>query len=273
MSIGQIAHDVVITASDGAVSGDSSPFEVEGVPSYYRVTSPSYLQTAGVPFPVTVTAYETQIDLWEDANQDPVLVTTTDAADLIETDGQWDEFLYTSGRPYPSILAHHLEYEDYGLPMMHFFASGIPNGQYEVIANLYDTSGMEYFYGFEAADPMALSVITAGGATGEQHTQHSLGIVEITDNNFNLYVQDADMLSGTYGFFGWAWVRLLPVTPPDTTINLWEDDHQDPDLVTTSVVADLSETDGQWTEFLYTPHDPILRSWPITWNTRTMGCR
>ena len=104
---------------------------------------------------------------------------------------------------------------------------------------------------------MAYNVVTAGGATGEQHTQHSLGIVEITDNSFNLYVQDAELVSGTYGFFGWAWVRLQPVTPPDTTINLWEDDHQDPDLVTSTNPADLVVTDGQWTEFLYTVEPPL----------------
>ena len=102
---------------------------------------------------MTVTAFETQIDLWEDANQDPVLATTSVVADLNDTDGQWTEFLYTPSRPYPSILAHHLEYEDYGLPMMHFFASDIPNGQYEVVANLYDTSGIRYFYGFDPLTP------------------------------------------------------------------------------------------------------------------------
>ena len=104
-------------------------------------------------------------------------------------------------------------------------------------------------------------MVTAGGATGEQHTQHSLGIVEITDNNFHLYVQDAELVSGSNGFFGWAWVRLLPVTPPDTTINLWEDEHQDPDLVTSTNPADLVETDGQWTEFLYTV-EPTLSYHP-----------
>ena len=119
-------------------------------PPYYTVTSPSYDQVVNIPFPVTVTAFETQIDLWEDANQDPVLATTTVVADLSETDGLWTEFLYTPSRPYPSILAGHLEFENHGLPVMHFFAGDIPNGQYEVIANLYDSSSMRYFYGFDA---------------------------------------------------------------------------------------------------------------------------
>ena len=35
-------------------------------------------------------------------------------------------------------------------------------------------------------------------------------------------------------------------------INLWEDDHQDPDLVTTTNVLDLTEDDNLWTEFEYT---------------------
>jgi len=46
---------------------------------------------------------------------------------------------------------------------MHFYANDIPNGQYEVIANLYDNAAMRYFYGFTAADPQALSVETIGG--------------------------------------------------------------------------------------------------------------
>ena len=256
VTISQVAHDVTITASDGGSFGTSNPFEVEDVPSYYRVTSPSYVQTAGVSFPVTVTAFETQIDLWEDNHQDPVLATTSVLADLSETDGQWTEFLYTQNRPYPSILAHHLEFENYGLPQMHFYAGGIPNGRYEVIANLYDNAGMRYFFGFDPADALAHSVDVPGGATGEQHNEYSLGTVEITDGAFNLYVQDAELLSGTYGFFGWAWVRLVPVGPADTTINLWEDGHQDPVLVTTANAGDIVDTDGLWTEFLYTPSRP-----------------
>ena len=68
-----------------------------------------------------------RIDCWDDAHQDPVLTTTTDPLNLVETDGLWTEFLYTQARDYPSVLAGADE-ESYGLPVMRFYASGIPNG-------------------------------------------------------------------------------------------------------------------------------------------------
>jgi hypothetical protein len=259
VTINQAAHDVMVTASDGDATGTSEPFEVQDMPMFYQVTSPSYEHLAGDSFLVTVTAYEgTTINCWEDDHQDPVLATTTDPAPLETTPGEWTEFHYVSGgRPFPSVMAEHNEYEDYGLPLMRFYASGIPNGEYEVIANLYESAPMRYFYGFTPGDPFAHYVDTPGGAPGTQHREYSLGTVAITDGTFNLYVQDADILGGTYPIFGWAWVRLVPVeVEAGILIDCSEDDHQDPVLATTTSVPDLNETDGEWTEFLYTPSRP-----------------
>ena len=65
-------------------------------------------------------------------------------------------------------------------------------------------------YGYTAGDPKASYVDTVGGSGGtEQHTEYSLGTVNITDGTFNIYVQDADLLGTGYNFFGWAWVRLV----------------------------------------------------------------
>jgi hypothetical protein len=223
---------------------------------FYQVTSPAYEYAEGEAFPVTVTAYQgATINLWEDDHQDPILETTSDVTLLESTPGEWTEFYYSS-RPFPSVMAAHDEYETYGLPVMHFTANGIPNGEYEVIANLYDNSSMRYFYGFASGDPLAQYVDTAGGAGGTQHREYSLGTTTITDGVFNLYVQDADLLGGTYPIFGWAWVRLVPVESDGVTVNCWEDDHQDPVLATTTNIPDLNETDGEWTEFLYTPSRP-----------------
>ena len=267
MAINQISQDVSISVSDGVATGTSNTFDVEGVPSFYQVTSPSYVQTAGDPFQVSVTMNAgATINLWEDEHQDPVLVTTSDVNTLNSNsaNAQWTEFLYTAARPYPSILASALHTT--GLPTMHFYANGIPNGRYEVIANLYDNAAMRYYYGFTSDDTIAHSVATAGGATGTQHQEYSLGVVEVTDNSFNLYTNYAELISGTYELFGWAWVRLSPVAlPQDISVNLWEDDHQDPVLATTTVVQDLlnNSANAQWTEFLYTasrPYPTILAS-------------
>jgi len=260
VTISDVADNVVITADDGVATGSSNPFDVLAMPEHvYSVTSDSYVQVVGNPFAVTVAPISHIIDLWEDAHQRPVLETTTNAGDLITTDGQWTEFHYVSGgRPFPSVMAGADE-EDYGLPTMHFYAVGIPNGTYGVIANLYTAGSgrdMRYYYGFTPDDPKALSVDTVGGAGGsDQHEEYSLGEITITDGRFDLYVRDADLLGGTYPIFGWAHVRLEPVFP-ETRINLWEDDHQDPVLTTTSSVGDLDEYDGEWTEFLYTPSRP-----------------
>ena len=51
---------------------------------------------------------------------------------LDDDDGLWDEFHYITGRDFPAVFAGHNEWESYGLQPIHFFAGGIPNGEYEV---------------------------------------------------------------------------------------------------------------------------------------------
>ncbi len=106
-----------------------------------------------------------RINCWEDDHQDPVLVSTTEPTDLDETDGQWTEFDYTS-RPFPSVMAGvDEETLDPPLPLMRFYASGLPDGEYEVFANLY-TSGpgrdARYYFGYSSGDSQGL----LGGYSG-----------------------------------------------------------------------------------------------------------
>ena len=210
VTLNQVTDDVVITINDGAATGVSNSFEVQTPPPYYQLTSPSYIQRSGVPFTVTVDAYQATINAWEDDHQDPVLATTTEASELTynAAAGNWTEFLYTPSRPYPSIMASALHTTS--LPTMRFYLGGIPNGRYQVIANLYDNDPMRYFFGYSSADPSESYVDTAGGATGTQHREYSLGTVDVTTNSFNLYVNNAQLLSGDYDIFGWAWIRLVP---------------------------------------------------------------
>ena len=261
VTIGQTANNVSISVTDGAATGTSNVFAVNPVPVYYQVISPSYTQVAGEPFPITVTAFRRTLSLWEDQYQNPVLTSTSDVNTLNANmaSARWTEFLYTQSRPYPTVLAgaNHTT----GLPTMHFYANGIPNGRYEVIANLYDNAAMRYFYGFTADNPRAQYVTTAGGATGTQHREYSLGVVDISDAAFDLYVNYAELIAGTYEGFGWAWIRLepSPIVPPAlTTVNLWEDAHQNPVLVTTTSVSELTANmaSARWTEFLYTQSRP-----------------
>ena len=106
-------------------------------------------------------------------------------------------------------------------PTMHFYSTGIPNGAYTVYANLYDTNPLRYFYGYTSADPNAAYVDTAGGATGTQHREYSLGTVTITNGSFDLYVNIAQQLPGaSYDIFGWAWIRLSPQWVPANNMTL-----------------------------------------------------
>jgi ribosomal protein L35AE/L33A len=153
------------------------------------------------------------INCWDDASQSPVLATTTNANDINLTDGRWTEFLYTSGRTFPTVCAGASEYENNGLQPMRFFKTGLANGTYQVFANLYTGDAgrnMRYYWGYSATDTKHYSVDTVGGSGGStQHTEYLLGTVTISDGTFSLYAQDADVLSGSYSVFGWAWIRLV----------------------------------------------------------------
>ena len=165
---------------------------------------------------------EVTIDCWDDAHQEPVLETTTSAGALVNNDGKWTEFLYSSRRTYPAVFAGANEYENNSLPAMRFYASGIADGEYDVYANLYtQASGrdMRYYFGYSPSATKQYHVDTVGGSGGTaQFTEYRLGSVGITGGSFSLYAQDADLLSGSNDLFGWAWIRLVPaVQPPATT--------------------------------------------------------
>lgn len=154
------------------------------------------------------------IPCWDDEHQEPQLVTFTDTDPTLlnDEDGQWDEFYWIS-RSYPTILSGHDEWESNGLQPIHFFAEGIPNGSYEVWANLYTGRYTRHYYGFTEAEALAEArwvdnVAGAGGA--DQHEEYYLGTVEITDGCFDLWAGDGDVIDGTSYFYGWAWVSLVP---------------------------------------------------------------
>ena len=116
--------------------------------------------------------------------------------------------------PTPRSCAGADEYENNGLPPMRFFTSGLANGTYDVYANLYTQDAgrdMRYYWGYSPTDTRHYSIDTVGGSGGAtQHTEYLLGSVTVIDGTFSLYAQDADMLSGSYPVFGWAWIRLVP---------------------------------------------------------------
>jgi hypothetical protein len=188
VAIGQAGTGVTITVSSGGVIGVSNAFNVLATP-----TTPT----------------EIRINCWEDAHQSPVLVTTTNPGALNATDGNWTEFKYDD-RPFPAVFAGVNE-ENYGLPVMRFYATGVPNGEYEVFANLYTgTRTLKYYFGYQESAPKANSIdVTGGGSAAYEFREVSIGKVVISNSVFNIYVRDADLLVGSYPYFGWAWIRLV----------------------------------------------------------------
>lgn len=155
------------------------------------------------------TASAVTINTWDNGHQNPALATTSSVSDLNSTDGKWTEFYYSSARSFPAIFADVNEINK-GLPTMNFYATGVANGQYKVLANLYCNSPMRYFYGFSSSNPKAQYVDTQGGVGGTQFKEYTLGTVNITNGRFDLYVRDADLRGGSYPFFGWGAIRLVP---------------------------------------------------------------
>jgi uncharacterized repeat protein (TIGR01451 family) len=249
-TIGQAAEGVTITVQDGAATGTSAAFDVEAIPSFYEVTSDAYVQTAGEPFTVTVTAYEgTQFYCADDDHQDPELTTFTDSDLFDDTDGEWDEFLWVGHRDYAGVFGGIPEALSGTLELMRFYAY-VPNGTYRVIANLYHSRDWRYYWGYTPDDPRAYAIDVTTGPTGD-FAEFELGTVTVTDSLFELYTDYAEDLGGTaFEYFGWGWIRLEPVTA-DVQIDAWDNDHQDPVLTTTTDASDLDETDGEWTEFHY----------------------
>ncbi len=248
LQIDTVANGVIVSATDGALSCDTTPFDVLETPEQsYDVSSTSYIQDVGVPFDVTVSALSNRINLWEDNHQRPVLATFTDPSLFDDTDGQWDEFHYVQ-RDYPGVFGGIAETVAGGLEPMHFNGV-VPNGTYRVVANLYHSNGYRYFFGFEPADMRAHSVDVITGPAGD-FVEFDLGTITITDHRFNLYTDYAELLvdRGSFPYFGWAWIGLVPLSG-EVQINCWEDAHQEPDLITTTSAGDLVADDGLWTEF------------------------
>jgi hypothetical protein len=94
------------------------------------------------------------------------------------------------------------------LPVMKFYRN-VPDGEYEVRATIieYD-AGRTYrlYYSFND------SVNTSQDSVDvTKNSEVSLGTVTITNGQFTLYTQNADVVSGDEGYVGWAWIVLKPV--------------------------------------------------------------
>ncbi len=165
-----------------------------------------------IPASPTPTGGGVRINVYDDANQSPVLATTTNAGDLITTDNQWTEFLFVD-RGYPGVFAGTNETP----PTLRIFGP-VPNGSYTLIANLYRSNDIRYFWGLSSANPQQFSYDMTSGTVG-QFTEQVLGNVTVSNGVFEMFVNNGDAINGTNPLYGWAWIRLvLGVAPTATPI-------------------------------------------------------
>jgi hypothetical protein len=139
---------------------------------------------------------------------------------LVPDDNQWTEFWW-SGRTYPGVFAGYQERP----PLMRFYGS-VPNGTYTLTANLYWNANLRYYWGYSASSPEAYSYDVTNGSEGN-FAEYTLGTITVTNGLIELFVQRGDLLTGhgTYPYWGWAWIRLIPQggsptpTPTATSTN------------------------------------------------------
>jgi len=194
-----------------------TPTGVLPQPTATNTSLPPVATATNTPLPPTATptvpaGAPIRINLYEDSHQQPVLATTTDVGALISNDNQWTEFLYAP-RGYPGIFAG----VDENPPLMRFYAS-VPSGTYSLVANLYKHANLRYYWGTSAAAPQAFLYDATTGTAGS-FNEYTLGTVTVNNNLFELYVNNADMLPGgsTYPYYGWSYVRLMPLSVPTAT--------------------------------------------------------
>jgi hypothetical protein len=159
--------------------------------------------------PPVNTSEKIVVNCWEDAHQQPVLNTFTNPALLNLRDNLWDEFEW-SQRGYPGVFGGPRE----TLPIMRFYAA-VPNGNYRMRANLYHTGSasnvLRYYYGFQPSNPREKYVDVGSGS---DFAVYDLGLINVTNSMFEVYVDHADLLSGPEYFFGWAWIELATEAQP-----------------------------------------------------------
>ncbi|MBV6421313.1 MAG: hypothetical protein DAHOPDDO_02588 [Ignavibacteriaceae bacterium] len=119
----------------------------------------------------------------------------------------WNEYWHAtpwtnySGSP---VVYYHTSNDT--LPVMKFYRY-VPNGEYDVRATIieYD-AGRTYrlYYSFDSVNTSQYNFEV------DKNSDVSLGSVTVSNGQFALYTQKADVISGDDGYVGWAFIRLIP---------------------------------------------------------------
>lgn len=143
-----------------------------------------------------------------DSMQDPVL-NYFEEGDSSLNPTVWNEYWHNTSWTGPRFLGSPVVYchtSNDSLPVMKFFRN-VPNGEYDVVASIieYDP-GRTYrlYYSFDSTNTSQYNV-----EVNDKNSDVSLGTVTVTDGHFALYTQKADVISGSDGFVGWAFIKLI----------------------------------------------------------------
>ncbi|MDW7773315.1 MAG: hypothetical protein SCH71_10535, partial [Desulfobulbaceae bacterium] len=212
-SADQLAIADAVAAGTGLLNFDSILTYQDGLPRYeyiqeiFNFSYQSEITADSVEIVQGAGTY--RIDCWDDETQYPVLLTVNT---VNGGDGAWDEYK-GSTTPFSTVVAGHDEWENNGLSPMHFYHEQIPNGRYEIFVNLYTSSHTRHYIGFTENEVLSQTrwvdnVFSDGDSTG--HAEYSLGIIEINNERFDFWIGDGDLLSGNPGYYGLAWIRIVP---------------------------------------------------------------
>jgi hypothetical protein len=143
-----------------------------------------------------------------DTAQYPVLNTFEEGGGSFYT-SIWNEYWQTTSWIDSRYIGSPVVYchtSNNSLDTMKFYRN-VPNGEYEVRATIIAKDpGRTYrlFYSLnDASNPSKDSVQVS------KNSDVSLGTVTITNGQFALYTQKADVVSGSDGYVGWAYIRLI----------------------------------------------------------------
>ncbi len=176
------------------------------------------------------------IDCTNDDHQDPVLTTITDPDLLSKLDNVWDEYLWGGYRSYAGVFGGTTEATKGDLEMVHFFGD-VPNGEYRVFANLFHSRDWRYYWGYTPEDPRAYSIDVTSGPAGD-FLEIELGTIKITNARFDLYTDHGEDLGGkSFPFFGWAWIRLVPIAEPPPGLHFITERHQINETISTEAMT------------------------------------
>ncbi len=119
----------------------------------------------------------------------------------------WNEYWHNTSWTGPRFMGSPVVYcntSNDSLPVMKFYLN-VPDGEYDVSASIIlKNSGSTYrvYYSFDSTNTSQYNVVV------NKNSEVSLGTVTVTNGQFALYTQNADVVSGSDGDVGWAFIKL-----------------------------------------------------------------